>query len=356
MECGLIGPPLSGKSTLFDLLTGVAAPPPGGERRTRRGVVKLADQRLATLASLIGSPKVTPATVDYVDVPGIGGEEKRQPYPANYLAEFRGADLLALVIRQFANPAVPHPLGNADPRRDLADTLLEFLVSDLATIEKRRQRLAKQHDPASQSEDVVLAKCEQILNGGQPLRELDFPADEARLMRTFGFLSYKPLLVVANTDEDSVKEPNRVLQPLTSLLSSGKRTACTLVAVGMEAEINRLDEADRAAFLADLGLEQPAAERMIRATFELLGLITFFTANEREARAWAVPAGSTALAAAGAVHADLARGFIRAEVCGWNELVEAGSLAKLKESGKLRLEGKEYVVSDGDLLNIKFHV
>jgi hypothetical protein len=357
MECGLIGPQLSGKSTLFDLLTGVAAPAIGRERRTRRGVAKLTEPRLDTLAQLFKSRKITPATVEFVDVPGIGGEEKQQPYPPNYLVEFRGADLLALVVREFFNPAVPHPAGGVDPKRDVADTAVEFIISDLATVEKRLERLAKQHDSASQHEAAILEKCQATLSEGQPLREIQLPSDEMKLLRTFGFLTLKPLLIVINLGEESAPNSEGLLLSLKQHFPATRGAALIGLAAGMETEINRLDEADRAAFMKDLGITEPALDKMIRATFELLGLITFFTGNENETRAWAIPAGSTALVAAEAIHADLARGFIRAEVCSVDNLVAAGgSSARLKEMGKLRLEGRDYIVADGDFLGIKFNV
>ncbi len=359
MECGIVGPPFSGKSTLFNILTGApesdyASP----QRQPRRGVAHLEDPRLAALAPVFNSRKIVPATVEYVDVPGIASDEKRrEPYPAQSLSELRGVEMLALVVRQFEAAEVPHPSGSIDPSRDLADATLEFIVNDLDIIERRLARVAKQHDPDSRRETELLERCREPLAGESSLRELDFSPEDDKFLRSFAFLSLKPLLVVLNLGEDATAEAELHLQKLVYGADYLKRRAgWVTVAAGIEAEISRLDQSDRQAFIEEIGFKLPTLDRIIKATFGLLGLITFFTGNEKECRAWPILSGSTALQAAGQVHDDMARGFIRAEVCRWDELSEAGSRAKLRETGKMRLEGKDYVVQDGDVVNIRFNV
>jgi len=359
MECGIVGPPLSGKSTLFNILTGIESSVSDyGKRETRRGVAQLTDPRLDKLAIVWKSRKTTHAAVEYVDVPGISSEDKRsEPYPAQYLSELRKTDMLALVIRDFDNPVVPHPAGNIDPMRDLIDATLEFIVNDLDIVERRLNRLSKIHDKNSYREADLLERCRSELTNENHLRDLDFTTDESKILKTFSFLSLKPLLVVLNLDENKAHKAEVHISKLKEEIDSLKhRVGWVAIAAGIEAEIAQLDEEERSPFMEELGLVLPALDRVIHATFDLLGLITFLTAAEKEAHAWSIPAGSTALKAAGTIHNDMARGFIRAEVCNWKEIVEAGTEVQLKKEGKLRLEGKNYIVQDGDVLMIRFNV
>lgn len=360
MECGIVGPPQSGKSTLFSLLTGAEGPDPAhGKREPQRGIAKLPDSRIAALAKVSASRKLVPATVEYVDVPGVAiTPDKREPYPPAYLSELRGAAMLMLVVRDFAAPEIPHPRGRIDPAADLADAALEFIVNDIVTIEKRLAKLTRLHDPAFKKEAELLDRCQAALAAETPLRDRPFDADEMKLLRGFAFLSLKPLLVMLNLGEEGASDSAARLDVVrTKSPALGGRVAWVAAAAGIEAEISRLDESERAPFLSDLGFELPALERIVRATFDLLGLITFFTTSEKDTTAWAIRRGSNALTAAGAIHDDIARGFIRAEVCRWDELVAAGgSHARLKEEGRLRLEGKEYVVGDGDVINVRFNI
>jgi len=357
MECGIVGPPLSGKTTLFNLLTGACPPSGSVKREVQRGVAKLPDFRLAKLAALSASRKIVPATVEYVDVPGVEvTPEKREPYPAAYLAELRGAAMLTLTIRDFAAPAIPHPRGRIDPAADLADAALEFIVNDLSTVEKRLAKISRLFDPASKKETELLERCKQALDAGTHLRALQLEPEEEKLLRGYAFLSLKPLLVVLNVGEEAAADSDARLASLKEAAGDlGGGVGWAACAAGIEAEIAQLEESERAPFMEELGFDQPALDRIVRAAFDLLGLITFFTTSEKDTTAWAVRRGSNAVTAAGAIHEDIARGFIRAEVFGWDEFVAAeGSHARLKETGKLRLEGKDYIVHDGDIINVRF--
>jgi len=355
MECGIIGPPAAGKSALFSALTGVPLPEAGHSRReTQRGVAKLTDPRLVSLAQIAHSAKIAPAAIEYVDVPGaVVSSDKREPYPTAILTELRTTSLLVLVLRDF-------PLRGANPTapaQDLAAVELEFIVNDLAVTEKRLERLAKQHDPLYRQEAELLERCRQTLNAEIPLRRLQFDVEVEKILRGFSFLSVKPLLIVLNISEDEITNADTRLANLRNSYTQDQTAmAWTAVSAEIEAEIAQLDEVEREPFRRDLGLGNPASERIMRAAFDLLGLITFFTANEKDAAARLIKAGSNALAAAYAVHNDIGRGFIRAEVCHSADLIRAGSLHKLKEEGKLRLEGRDYIVQDGDVIYIRFNV
>ncbi len=358
MECGIVGPRLSGKSTLFSILTGVDSTVEQGKRETQRGVAQLPDHRLEKLAKVWNSKKIVNATVEYVDIPGLTAKKDLPTgYPPQYLADLRGADMLALVVRDFENDLVPPPRGKLDPEGDLLDAALEFVVSDLEVAEKRLSRVNKLHDKDSKAEADALQHCVEALSAEKPLRDVDLTADELKLIKGYSFLSLKPLLVVLNLGEDRVRQAGQRLTKLKEqAVSLGRRVEWVAIAGGIEAEIARLDADERAPFLEELGFELPTLDRIIKSTFNLLGLTTFLTAGPKESHAWTMHAGSNALTAARAVHEDIARGFIRAEVYNWEDLIRAGSEAQLKKEGKVRLEGKEYIVQDGDVLNIRFNV
>ncbi len=360
MECGIVGPPQSGKSTLFSLLTGYVSPEGAyGRREILRGVSKLPDSRIEALAKVSNSRKLVPATVEYVDVPGVAvTPDKREPYPPAYLAELRGVAMLMLVIRDFAAAEIPHPRGKVDPVADLIDASLEFIFNDLSTVEKRLHRLSKQHDPLLKKEAELLERCQTALQAEKHLRDLDFTPEEEKLLRGFSFLSLKPLLIVLNVGEEGTQEAEAKLADLKANAGDlGRHVGWVACAASIEGEIARLDEDERALFMDELGFKESALERIVRATFDLLGLITFFTTGDKDTTAWAIRKDSNAVVAAGAIHDDIARGFIRAEIYGWKELVAAnGSHAKLKEEGKLRVEGRDYIIQDGDVINVRFNI
>ncbi|HUK13697.1 MAG TPA: redox-regulated ATPase YchF [Thermoanaerobaculaceae bacterium] len=357
MEFGIVGLELSGKTTLFSLLTGHDPGAAHGKGATHVGIAQVPDPRLDRLSALFKPRKHTPATVRFVDVPGIakGGAASLN------LPELRTMDGLAVVIRGFESELVPHPEGSVDPARDLELLETELLLSDLAVATNRLDRLGrelgKRRAPELEAERDVLTRCRAALEGGTPLRRLGLSAEERRLLKGFTFLSLKPMLVVLNAGEpDAADLAGAVARSGLAPRQDEPDVAVSAVCATLEEEISRLAAADQASFLADLGLPDRALDRLLRAAYALLGLISFLTAGDDECRAWSIPAGTPAVKAAGAIHSDFERGFIRAEVVPWEQLLEAGSFAACRARGVLRLEGKDYVVADGDVITFRFNV
>jgi hypothetical protein len=358
MKVGIIGLPTVGKSTLFQLLTGAAAAPAGGRPEARVGIARVPDARVERLAEMYRPKKKTAATVEYVDVPGVAKGEGQALVDQPAL---RGVDALVHVLRAFASDTVPHPDGSVDPLRDAKIMELELILADLSTVERRLERLDANIKKANRPDDVaeraVFLKLKEALEAERPLRELELTEEERRRLRSYSFLSEKPILLVVNLGENEMKDAARVLaQTGLQALAGRPRTALCPVAAPIEMEIAQLPPEDARAFLEDLGLGEPGLDRVIRTSYELLGLLSFLTAGEDECRAWTIRRGTRAHQAAGAIHSDIERGFIRAEVVSFDELVRAGSLAACREKGTLRLEGKEYVVQDGDVINFRFNV
>jgi GTP-binding protein YchF len=357
MEFGILGLEMAGKSTLFALLTGQGAPAAHGKREAHRGVAQVPDVRLARLSAMFSPRKTTPATVQFVDVPSVtkGGSASLN------LPELRTMDGLAVVVRTFASDAVPHPEGEVNPARDLELLETELLLADLAVADSRLERLGRELGKRKaadlEAERAALEKCRPALQEGTPLRQVPLSVDEARLLKGFTFLTRKPLLVVVNAGEDDVADLDGAARR-AGLAAWDDRPGVLVgpLCATLEEEIARLAPADQAEFLRDLGLPNRALDRVLHAGYALLGLISFLTVGEDECRAWSIPAGTPAVRAAGAIHSDLEKGFIRAEVVPWQELLDAGSLAACRQRGTLRLEGKEYVVQDGDVITIRFNV
>jgi len=359
MKVGLIGLPQTGKSTLFALLTGAAPPAPGGRPEPRVGIARVPDPRVETLAEMYRPKKKTPATVEYVDMPGVA---KGEGAALVDLPALRGVDALVHVVRAFESDVVPHPEGSIDPLRDARMLELELILADLGTVERRLERLEANIKKANKAEDVaeraVMLKMKAALEGERPLRDLELSEEDRRRVRGYALLSEKPLLLVVNMGEGQVREAAAVLERagLVAFAAEGRARAVCAVSAPIEAEMAQLSAEDAAAFREDLGLREPGLDRVIRTSYELLGLISFLTAGEDECRAWTIRRGTRAQAAAGEIHSDIERGFIRAEVVAFDDLVKAGSLAASREAGTLRLEGKEYVVRDGDVINFRFNV
>lgn len=357
MEFGIVGLELSGKTTLFSLLTGHDPAAATGKRETHVGIAQVPDPRLDRLSALFKPKKHTPATVRFVDVPGIargGGQSLNLP-------ELRTMDGLLAVVRGFASESLPHPEGSVDPARDLELLETELLLADHSVAEGRLEKLvkemAKRKDPALAVEKAALEKGKTALDMGRPLREVDFTEEEKRSLKGFTFLTMKPLLAVLNVGEGDASDLAGALARSGLSRWEGKpHVRVCPVSAPIEQEISRLEPADQATFLADLGLPDRALDRVLNAAYELLGLISFLTAGEDECRAWSIPAGTPAVRAAGAIHSDIEKGFIRAEVVPVHDLLDVGSLAACRTKGTLRLEGKEYVVKDGDVVHFRFNV
>ncbi len=356
MRIGIIGLPQSGKTTLFRLLTHAG----DAGHEAGLGIVKVPDPRLDYLAAVFNPKKVTPATIEVVDFPPLAkGSAKGEGLGAQSLAQMRTVDGLLEVVRAFANPAVPHPEESIDPARDAALLDAELFLADLDMVEKRIARIdenLKRHrkgdDPR---ERALLARCQEALGAERPLRGLEFTPEEERLLRGFQFLTAKPLIVVANVGDQTAAEVWKDLAPLLEAPASPRRTVLK-VAAKAEAELAELPPEDAATFRKELGLDAPAQEALVRACDDVLDLITFYTGEGSELRAWAIPEGSTALQAAGTIHSDMEKGFIKAEVVAFEELKVGGGMAGARKRGTLRLEGKDYPVKDGDVLTIRFNI
>ena len=352
MQTGIIGLPQVGKTSLFKILTHAPLDGKGGPSPTHVGVAHVPDSRLDKLAELFQPRKVTHATVQYVDVGGLVHDRARD---AAFLAELREVEALAHVVRVFENPAVPHAAGSIDPLRDVGSLELELMLADLDQAARRLDRiekdLKKKKDSLLEHELALLSRCRSAIEAERPLRELEFGTEERKLLSGFMFLSQKPMIYVLNLDDSEVKEIDTAVER-HGLSALGRKPNTTVAPIcgKIEAELAELEGAEAAEFLAAYGLKESGLDRLIHATYRLLGLISFFTCGETECRAWAVGRGATAQKAAGTVHSDFERGFIKAEVARWDDLLAAGSIAAARERGRMKLGGKEHVVEDGDVI------
>ena len=349
MQTGIIGLPQVGKTTLFRILTKALVDAKGGQA-THVGIAKVPEPRLQQLATLYNPKKITYATVQYVDLGGMQKERMRDA-----LAQLREVDTIAHVIRVFDDPSVPHAEGSIDPLRDATNLELELMLSDHDQIARRLERvekdLKKQKNPVLELEKSALEKCKAHLEAEKPLRELELTPEERKSISGFLFLSQRPMLYVLNLGDDEAGElATAVERHKLSALHGRPNTAVVAVCGRLEAELAEMDEKEAAELLASYGLKEPGLNRLIRATYELMGLIPFFTAGEPEVRAWTIRKGATAAKAAGEIHSDIEKGFIRAEVVRWDDLLTAGSLPAAREKAQVRLEGRDYVVQEGDVI------
>lgn len=358
LRAGLIGFPSTGKTALFQLLTSAReAHRPAGKSEANVGVSRVPDERLDRLTALFNPRKHVPATVEFADIAGVGASRSGAQALLD-VAAFRNADALLHVVRLFRDPAVAHPAGSVDPARDVRAMEDELILADLGVVERRLERLErdlkKSPTPELKKEQDVLVRCRAALEEGRPLRALDLESEDAKRLRGFQFLSAKPLLLVLNLDEADLPRADQAvtLAGLTAFMS-GAATRAVPICARIELEIAQLEPADAQAFMADLGLRESGLDRVIRASYDLLGYISFFTVGEDECRAWSIPRHTPAQLAAGEIHTDIQRGFIRAEVVRYEHLLARGSLAHCREHGELRLEGKEYIVLDGDVINFR---
>src|SRR5712692_3578547 len=365
LRAALIGFGSSGKSTLFQLMTSAreTGRPTHGKGEASIGISKVPDVRLDRLTAMYNPRKRVPATVEFTDLAMPGGTGGAQTLVD--VAAYKNADALVHVLRAFQDPAVAHPSGSVHPSRDAQAMEDELILADLGVAERRLERLErdlkKSRTPELERERDVITLCKAALEEGRPLRALDLKGDDLKRLRGFQFLSAKPLLIVINLDEAQLAGGATATRAdraagaagLASFLSRAG-TAAVAVCAKIELEIAQLEPADAAAFLADLGLTESGLDRVIRASYDLLGYISFFTVGEDECRAWSIPRGTPAQLAAGEIHSDIARGFIRAEVVGYDDLIARGSMAACRDHGEVRLEGKEHIVQDGDIINFRF--
>jgi len=362
MQVTIVGLPGAGKTTVFNALTGGHAEIggySGGRAAPNVGVVKVPDERLDQLSALFAPKKTTPADVTYVDVAIPAGAAREGTVAPDVLAQIRNADALLHVARAFEGGAAERP---ADAWRDIEELDLEFALADLSVVEKRLERLRTSgcHGTPSEREqnaleEELLARLLPSLSDGLPLRDVKLTDDDERRLRGYRFLSQKPVLVVLNIDEARLGEATTLEAEARSRYAHPDTDVAAL-AGKIEAELAQLPADDAAAFMEDLGIAEPSRGRVVRLTYALLGLFSFFTAGEDECRAWTLRRGSTAVDAAGAIHSDLARGFIRAEVVSYPDLIACGSIAEARKRGLLRSEGKTYEVRDGDVVEVLFNV
>jgi GTP-binding protein YchF len=355
MKTAIVGLPMVGKTSLFTILTGVNQSARVGSMETRVGMTKVPDARLDALAKIFEPPKITYATVEYLDFPAISKEALRDP---SYLASLRVVDALAHVLRTFDSDTVPHEKGSVDALRDFQDVEIELILSDLVVVEKRIERVDKDRkkikSPDLDKEFALLERIKAELEADRPLRELEFSEEDEKRIRGFQFLSQKPVLCVLNIGEKDAPRLHEVEEEYRKGAFAGRKNiAVTAVCGQVEAELAELKPEDAKEYLASYGLKESALARIITATYSLLGLMSFLTAGETEVRAWTIPMNSTAQKAAGAIHSDFEKKFIRAEVVNWQALVDNNGYPGVRDKGLLRLEGKEYIVKDGDVLVIR---
>jgi len=356
MKNGIIGLPQVGKTSLFKILTKAKLEERGHSRQEHIGVARVPDERLDKLSALYSPKKTTYASVEFVDVAAIGQEALKE---TAFLASLRQVDALIHVLRAFEEESIPH-VGPIDPLRDIRNVEFDLMISDLTQVERRLERLEKdlkkQRTADLEREQALLLRSKQALEKEQPLRELDMTPEEKKLIRGFMFLSQKPILYVLNIGESTTLGDDldgAVSRFKLDEVAHRPNAGATAICGKVEAELAEMDDDEAAEFLSSYGLHESGLVRLIRKSYELLGLISFFTAGEDECRAWTIPMGSKAPQGAGAIHSDLEHHFIRAETIRWDNLLEAGSEAAARAKGTLRLEGKEYVVKDGDVMHIR---
>ncbi|MCA0984879.1 redox-regulated ATPase YchF [Halobacillus yeomjeoni] len=363
LTAGIVGLPNVGKSTLFNAITqagALSANYPFATIDPNVGIVEVPDSRLEKLTELVNPKKTVPTAFEFTDIAGIvKGASKGEGLGNQFLSHIRQVDAICHVVRAFEDENITHVSGQVDPITDIETINLELILADLETVSKRMERVAKmarQKDKEAVAEYAVLEKLKDALEAEQPARAIDFSDDQEKIVKGLHLLTSKPILYVANVSEDEIgQEDNDKVKQIREFAAK-ENAEVIVVCAKIESEIAELDGEEKDEFLEDLGIEESGLDQLIKATYNLLGLATYFTAGEQEVRAWTFKEGMTAPQAAGIIHTDFERGFIRAETVSYEDLVDAGSMSVARDRGRVRLEGKEYLVRDGDVIHFRFNV